>query len=255
MAKTSVLQIEKYRKGNVTTREELEVGNEVSSQNRANLCKSLGFDIQSNVVNNAGELAKGLYRELTPYEAYIWSSFLPTYYSKAEGRWKAYQFDIIPEEALREIGVASNLGLFTDIEIWTPEKTNIDPAAIGVIGNRTNRRHLRSGIGIDSTTFFLISRWGESLKPFEEIEKEILTRKITFFNGVTHLPKPVVNDGIMNLLRQNYTIQSLSFGGSKTIFKKHCGQRMYTLHGSHHVTICSVCGFISNCSVCSCIYD
>ena len=139
------------------------------------------------------------YRAVSGYERYIWRQFLPTGYSKrlnswddspfsrtfvtmsdrrrhsalefnadlpSSRPWEEYDFDMIPLECLEEINFAVETRFFRSLEIRTVEpiqlivwrKLQEDPAVFG---------HSWDG------RCFMITRWGESLMPFEEIREKI----------------------------------------------------------------------------------
>jgi hypothetical protein len=141
---------------------------------RATLSKELGFKWQEYSTRAIP------YPEFTGEELSIWREFLPTRYMKSaagDPQMNAlvafgsgsrdiagYTFDLIPIEALREMKKAKDMKVFSDIQIWTPEEISVDPMAVGV----TN---------IGGGRFYQIVRWGESLKPFEEIREEVVKRR------------------------------------------------------------------------------
>lgn len=93
------------------------------------------------------------YQVITPEEMRIWSTWLPTEYTEDE--LEDYRFDRIPQATLTEFEAAKSLGLFETFTLRSPETQKVqDPILIGWF-NRIP---------------YLISRWGESLRPFSEIK-------------------------------------------------------------------------------------
>ena len=70
----------------------------------------------------------------------------------------AYNRDFIPLAVLEAWYECQNKDLFSEYEIWTPERQQPDPILIG-----RRREH---------PFIYLIARWGEALRPWEELEKE-----------------------------------------------------------------------------------
>lgn len=200
---------------------------ETRAVSRTELCKSLGLDIQAERQSADSSLvgitAEMFFKQMTNYEQTIWRNFLTRQYQKSKGQWKKYKYDTIPVQALEEISFAHSLGVFGDIEIWTPERST-DPAAIGVVnlhGNLANR--------------FLITRWGESLKPFEEIEKEVCSRVNFCYDAniqtLSLFPK------LQGWVETHKKKTLLQYGASRVYYwgatsfinfrRRHCGQKMH----------------------------
>lgn len=107
------------------------------------------------------------YPELTRKQLLTWASFLPTpYFNQPPNRpvffrgdrWCHYCFDKVPVPIMKELETAQNLGFFKFIAIFTPEKNQSDPVAIGYYEMPDgNFRH------------FLLCRWGESLIPYWQV--------------------------------------------------------------------------------------
>ena len=156
---------------------------------RRNLCESLGFDNQ--------DQEKIALVTFSPNEEFVWGMAFPTIYSyreirggPARGRrlqnWKMYDFDIIPTFALREIKKAIDSQLFSDVQIWTPEASQIDPIAVGIRGKET----------------YPIVRWGEALLGTEKIAMMALDRyyrDVPFSEETAeHLSPFVWNGGLLH---------------------------------------------------------
>ncbi len=108
--------------------------------------------------------ATSLYGEsLTDEQIEVWDRFLPNSYSHRAGDWEGYDYVMPPREAMSEIRAAIELGLFHDIQIWTPED-DPDPMAVGVI---------EIGNADDELLYWPITRWGEGLRPYDEIAAEV----------------------------------------------------------------------------------
>ena len=202
---------------------------EVGSVYRVGICKSLGMDVQAERQSadaaSIGITAEMFFPNLSFYEWVIWNNFLPTKYLKSQGRWKEYKYDTIPLKALEEISFAHSLGVFDDIQIWTPER-NVDPVAVGQVylyGNVSN--------------FFLIARWGESLKPFKEIEKEVCSEVGFGWSVKNETLVPKLREWVESYKREFfqkslnsrlfYFGRSNFFDNTFDIRMRHCGQRMH----------------------------
>jgi hypothetical protein len=92
----------------------------------------------------------------------IWAWYLPT------AHWgialQEYHFDLIPLEVLTEWQFAKSLDLFDAYWIRTPKTRKTDPILLG----------WRYGVP------YLLARWGESLLPWETIQKIVARRKPWF---------------------------------------------------------------------------
>lgn len=222
------IKIENGRKGKI---DELKVLKEKlidsdSIERRQKLCATLGLDVQANFVGESDIEADKFYTELSGYELNILMSYLPRWYSRQEGDWKNYRFDVVPTEVLEEINFALSLQIFDDLEIWTPERIN-DPMAVGVVGRHGGSRS--SG----SARFFRISRWGESLRTFKEIEEKILKTRI--HNWLSNRPiTPKVQEfidlSVIPKLKEDLGRDFNSrFYIDRCSFFFHCRQRMYKI--------------------------
>jgi hypothetical protein len=137
---------------------------------RIQLIQELGLKGQEEWVA-AYERAKNIpFKILSQEELSIWREFLPTAYRDEQAlmnhrfeddedsfRTQDYNRDFIPLKALEVWSECRLKGYFSSYQIRTAE---IDPVLIGMIG----------------PLHFLIARWGESLKPFEEIKEQVEER-------------------------------------------------------------------------------
>jgi hypothetical protein len=136
---------------------------------RDELRANLGFQDAS-----SEEIASLVYPELKGSELSVWSQFLEVFYSRNRSQWQNYVFDGIPVEALEEIETARQLGVFADLEIWTPERSNLsDPLAVGVLGAHGEHRRFDG-----NARFFMIARWGESLASYDEVFQNVFERNL-----------------------------------------------------------------------------
>lgn len=138
-------------------------------ERRRRLVQELGLAGQQEYMNKL-ETARNVPFKLIDREEYrIWTRYLPTPYvedeeilkypSSGSNRLVQYSFDLIPLPVLEIWQYCRQMSHFESYEIWTNEE-NSDPILIGRKDD------------LD----FLIARWGESLKPFEEIEREVQHR-------------------------------------------------------------------------------
>ena len=79
--------------------------------------------------------------------------------------FKKYKKTTIPLEVLSLIHLSVNEGYFNEIEIWYDDKTP-DPLVVGV--NKTGEYEARD--------YYTIARWGDVLKPFDELKTLALAR-------------------------------------------------------------------------------
>jgi len=80
----------------------------------------------------------------------------------AKTEYKTYNKTAIPLEVLSLIALSEKEGYFESIEIWYDDKTP-DPIAIGRIKN-----------GQWNYNYYTIARWGDVLRPFEELKAKAL---------------------------------------------------------------------------------
>ena len=231
---TNVISIKNYRKTAIPDTPE-EPSDEM--RERSELCEKLGLDSQADVVDTRDP--KAFYPEITRSEHKFWGNFLPAVYSKARGNWKGYHCDVIPSEVLREIDTARNLKIFTDFEIWTPEQQFTDPVVVGVVGART---YFNNSLPTGNARFFMISRWGNSLIPFEEIVKTVLARLI-YKNG--HAVPPVVQMSIEGYVSEQNALPRAYLYGRSRFLHRHCGRPSYWFYvDPYSLFICARCGTI-----------
>jgi len=115
------------------------------------------------------------YHEITSEEMKIWEIWLPSRY--AGNGLLIYSFDQIPATVLTAWEAAKAFGIFQNFTIRTPEtKKTQDPILIGYLKDVP----------------YLIARWGESLRPFEEIKgivEKSLSFRFKFFRSKKFLDK------------------------------------------------------------------
>lgn len=107
------------------------------------------------------------YQRITRAQMRIWQIFLPKKYE--EDQLKEYSFDVIPRSVLLEWETAKDLGLFQSFSIRTPEE------------KLTIKRVLSEDPILIAWFYdmpYIISRWGKSLKSFNEIKIRAWARKI-----------------------------------------------------------------------------
>lgn len=115
-------------------------------------------DLDQRIKARRGISPAMFYPQIVPADFAIWKRWLPTSYWGVKAL-KNYSFDRIPEEVLREWEMCQALYLFTSYEIRTPESPKAqDPILVGYVFDVP----------------YLIARWAESLRPFEEIRDLIL---------------------------------------------------------------------------------
>lgn len=225
------MQTEIYRNTEACER----AGNNVHAR-RKELCEELGLTAQAELKNNSLGEAKEYYPLLSRDEAIVWQRFLPNAYSmNHEGHWAGYKFDCIPVETLDEIQFARKLGVFTNLVIRTTERA-ADPAVFGNVGQ---------------TGDFLICRWGEALKPFEEIKRQVLNGLVNFWNwgekpkSFGDLPD-AIQKHVLQTCTTRWTMDTplnglgcTGIGGRSRIFHRHCGKPMRRVAD---LFVCEKCG-------------
>lgn len=123
------------------------------------------------------------YPLLSAEEVRVWQAFLPTRYtdgvamvSQASAlavfggspsnsgirRIKDYLFDTPPLSVMETWAQVQASKVFDALEVWTPERQRVDPILVGY------KTFDKRSIGP-----FLIARWGEALKAFDEIKAEV----------------------------------------------------------------------------------
>lgn len=105
----------------------------------------------------------------------------PTMSKAEENTWKVYcpqirdisAFpDIMPLEIIRLARICQNKGWFHEILVWSEQKEAINPILVGVLNKEYD------------SPLYLLGRWGQALKPYEEVRKSAMEtwrneRKIT----------------------------------------------------------------------------
>ncbi|MBI3607177.1 MAG: hypothetical protein HY207_04335 [Nitrospirae bacterium] len=130
-------------------------------EHRAELVKHLGLSGQEKWLWALEKAKRIPFRPLTGQEQSVWEEYLPTRYvsqeewsrSRRGGRGlRDYALDLIPVPVLDVWNHCVLAGYFESYEIWAAD---VDPVLVGRLGPLT----------------FLLARWGESLRPFTEIQK------------------------------------------------------------------------------------
>ena len=145
-------------------------------EQRKQLAKALGLTKQIELLDERyqeAEWEKTIpFPRMTDHEWEVWHAYLPTRYQEEEHQvgnrsLRHYRFDCIPFSVLALWNDLKEKQVFDAFEVWTPERQHPDPILVGLkkVGNEWSRH------------YWLIARWGESLKPFAEIEEEVKTRK------------------------------------------------------------------------------
>jgi len=244
----SLIRVENYRMPQVITISP----DSQNLSNRRELCDSLGLTIQSKLANpkvSPHAVANQFYPSIQWNQLVIWNQFLPKSYSLNKGQWREYQFDVIPNAVLEEINFAHQSGMFSDIEIWTPETVQVDPLAVGIIGQYPKGRRL-SG----NAQFYALARWGESLLPFNQIKQRVINHFLNTYGSEAQIPSHVLQamkDKIEKDLNQGlYPAGSPGgwiFAGQSPIWTRHCGQRMFIFdcyfYSDNRMFLCSKCQF------------
>lgn len=152
------------------------------------------------------ESADLLYGRLSPEDLALWGEFLPTSYPSNH-----YQYDIPPEEVARAIADAQTLGVFDRIEIWTPEGSGIWERTRQFYHRVTQDVHQQlieiaadsMAVGViqrgQTTVYYPIVRWGESLQSFARITAMVRLRSATVF-AMTKLPLMLLGLVVLGLL-------------------------------------------------------
>ena len=219
------IMVENYRKSGSEATEDFSTAEKIKK--RKELCEKLGLTQQSNLASDLDP--KLFYPEVEGFELMVWREFLPKTYVHSKGEWGEYRFDVIPNEVIEEIDNAKQLGIFTDFLIRTSER--LDPIALGVVG-----------IPGSSARYFMIARWGEALKSFEEIAKEVISSKINTRGKI--IPLNIQKNIELCVRNHNDTLVFQN----KSIFQRHCGKPMFKFHSSHTFHIGKYVYFCQNCN-------
>lgn len=95
------------------------------------------------------------YRKMTEDEQFAYGQLMP-----AQTAVEAYKSGPIPLRVLQVLAYARSLNFFQKFEVWHPEDARIDdPILVGIT------KHERGWGEIN----WLLARWGDCLKPFEEM--------------------------------------------------------------------------------------
>jgi hypothetical protein len=94
-------------------------------------------------------------------QAAAWAWWFRITYSRYLEEWQDFEGEM-PTEVMEELNVALQLGVFDDIEIWTPGERD-DFVAVGIV-------HL--DVEDDETGLFPIARWGPNRTPDSRIMAE-----------------------------------------------------------------------------------
>lgn len=140
------------------------------------LIKTLGLSGQQRYMETLEKAKNVPYKLLSQEEARTWRNYLPSAYVEdavlagasdrrfrfsVMNRLSEYDFDLIPIAVLEAWQDCRQMGYFSSYEVWTAEDQP-DPLLVGRLGS----------------LIFLIARWGESLKPFDEIKQEVAPREM-----------------------------------------------------------------------------
>lgn len=114
---------------------------------------------------------------MTGAEMEVWKAYCP------KREWLEETNQPIHEEALRILEHTKKNEMFLRYEIWSESEAEIDPILVGVnVNDRTSedkKKELLSGKRYDwQNDYFLICRWGESIKPFNEIKALAFKNKL-----------------------------------------------------------------------------
>lgn len=235
------VQVEEYR---IT--EVIDLDEDEEAKRRKELVATLGFNPQLQCVDELSVDASRFYPELTGFDLQVWTLFHRSYYEKSKGEWEGYHFDRVPTKVLEEISVATSLEVFDDLELWTPEgdRKDLDPMAVGVVGHRLgdNDYTVKNNLGLNAAfnsnaRFFPITRWGESLLPFDDIKRLVqLTRMKLGWDVPSTVPDAIV-EYTKPLFEKNPRARIRLEKGSW--LARHCNERMLKVNGTH---VCVACG-------------
>ena len=142
-------------------------------QHKRELAESVGLEGVTKTLNHTMtvmQLKEAIeYPWLSPDELMTWKAYLPTSYvlsfkKQAHFSWRSrprawgdYVFDVPPLDVLSIIVKERETKRFDALAICTPERQAPDPILVGFLNN----------------CYFLLARWGESLKSFKEIQDEV----------------------------------------------------------------------------------
>lgn len=228
----SAVEVQLYRqKERQEIKDEFDYAKEMNRE-RAELCQRSGLKAQAKLSERSFLDISEIYHRVSFYESQIWAQFLPTIYGKNAGQWQNYFYDVIPKNVLEEIAFAESLQIFDNFEIWTPENKFKDPVVAGVVYDEIAGGRL--------TTYYLIARWGESLKPFEEIEEAVNRSNISNYTKAD-IPE-LVYQYIRGMQKKHPRWLFHFYGKTLNPFHWHCWRRMYIVDcGVYRHYICTNC--------------
>lgn len=119
------------------------------------LIEKLGLEGQQSLISKTSddEEIRNPYRKMTAEEKWVYEKFLPN-----KCKLQEYKRDAIPLRVLQIAAHATELNCYEYLQVWYP-KDYVDPLLVGCI-------KLQYGHDLH-----MLARWGESLKPFEEIKE------------------------------------------------------------------------------------
>jgi len=139
----------------------------------------LGLKGQKDLIKNQGGKVIP-YPKMTIVENRVWEAYCPN-----KTKLEDYSQSIIPFEVIDLIRIIKKKGFFDinevgtktkrtgHIEIWSEATDDIDPLLIGVICTKTKYNF---GWSVGDNEYYLIARWGRSLKEFEDIKRLVAVK-------------------------------------------------------------------------------
>jgi hypothetical protein len=128
------------------------------------LTEDLGLEGMGELLDREGVIP---FQRLDSAQKNIWNAFAPS-----EHRLKDYRESIIPLRVLALCKLGIDEEYFDEVRIWSESEVDPDPIAVGLV--------FRDGNQYSIEAYYLIARWGEALRSWEEvvrIAREKLTRK------------------------------------------------------------------------------
>lgn len=163
---------------------------DIATQEHERLLQKFDFERAVRQVSSGQRRTVTPYPALEGYELHVIMAFLPSAYDREN--WSYYGFDVVPLPALKALEAAADTAAFDEFELWTPERPArpkpVDPMIVGVIGdyrsrggmfppsvlrNRTRETWRYRDTYERGVSFHPITRWGEAVRPFSEIEKAV----------------------------------------------------------------------------------
>ena len=133
-----------------------ELGTMAADSEAMELIEKLGLEGQKALCNKETD-TRFPYRRMTQLEFFVYRQHLPE-----TTRLEQYKSGLIPLRVLQVAAHAKECGYLSFIEVWHPEDVRVDPLLVGVKGESWNGER------------YLLARWGESLKPFQDLQKEAI---------------------------------------------------------------------------------